>query len=80
MLSGELDLTTVFLNLIKTHNDISCISFNYGQKCLSELEAAANLCKKYSVGHVIVDISNLFFIFGENQLTPSKEEISRTYY
>lgn len=39
----------------------------------------AELCKKYSAEHIIVDISNLFFIFGDNQITFSKETITTNY-
>lgn len=79
ILSGGLDSTAVFLNLIANNKDVDGISFDYGQKCKQELQVAKKLCDKYQALHTLIDISNLFFIFGKNQLTNPNVKISKKY-
>lgn len=79
ILSGGLDSTAVFLNLIASNKNVDGISFDYGQKCKQELQIAKKLCDRYQRSHTLIDISNLFFIFGKNQLTNPNTKISQKY-
>lgn len=56
VLSGGLDCT-VATSIYKDQYDITAITFNYNQKSLDkEIEAAKNICEKYSFKHVIIDL------------------------
>lgn len=88
--SGGLDSTTVMAMVSKMGYEIYCLSFDYGQRHLYELEAAKKIAKEYEVkAHVVAKID--LRVFGGSALTsdipvpknesdkPSAEEIPITY-
>lgn len=78
--SGGLD--SVCMALIKIHekNDVTLLTFNYGQKATNEIVACSYMSKKYNLNHIIADISSLSWIFGkENQLTNSNVDVKDDY-
>jgi 7-cyano-7-deazaguanine synthase len=78
--SGGLD--SVCMALIKVHekNDVTLLTFNYGQKATNEIDACSYMSKKYNLNHIIADISSLSWIFGkENQLTNSDVDVKDNY-
>lgn len=67
-LSGGMDSTSVLIRLINEGYKIDCLSFNYGQKHVIEIEKAieniAYLSEKgYQVKHQIIDLTSAMSIF-----------------
>ena len=67
-LSGGMDSTSVLIRLINEGYKIDCLSFNYGQKHVIEIEKAieniAYLSRKgYQVKHQIIDLTSAMSIF-----------------
>ena len=63
--SGGQDSTTCLFWAKERYEEVIAVSFDYGQKHISELECARSLCKKYNVEHHILDLGLL------NQLAPN---------
>tara|TARA_B100001769_G_scaffold155476_1_gene122052 strand:+ start:1174 stop:2316 length:1143 start_codon:yes stop_codon:yes gene_type:complete len=67
-LSGGMDSTSVLIRLINEGYKIDCLSFNYGQKHVIEVEKAieniAYLSRKgYQIKHQIIDLTSAMSIF-----------------
>ena len=67
-LSGGMDSTSVLIRLINEGYKIDCLSFNYGQKHVIEIEKAieniAYLSRKgYQIKHQIIDMTSAMSIF-----------------
>lgn len=67
-LSGGMDSTSVLIRLINEGYKIDCLSFNYGQKHVIEIEKAieniAYLNRKgYQIKHQIIDLTSAMSIF-----------------
>ena len=67
-LSGGMDSTALLCRLLAEGYDVSCISYDYGQKHVVELERAkANIAylsgNGISVEHRLVDLSGVMGIF-----------------
>ena len=67
-LSGGMDSTSVLIRLINEGYKIDCLSFNYGQKHVIEIEKAieniAYLSRKgYQIKHQIIDLTSAMSIF-----------------
>ena len=61
LLSGGLDSTTTLAKAIADGNEVTALSFNYGQRHSKELISASNVAKHYGVKHVIVNIDLSMF-------------------
>jgi len=61
LLSGGLDSTTTLAKAIADGNEVTALSFNYGQRHSKELISASNVAKHYGVEHVIVNIDLSMF-------------------
>ncbi len=61
LLSGGLDSTTTLAQAIADGNEVTALSFRYGQRHSRELISAANVAKFYGVKHVIVDMDLSMF-------------------
>ena len=61
LLSGGLDSTTTLAKAIADGNEVTALSFNYGQRHSKELISAANVAKHYGIKHVIVNIDLSMF-------------------
>ena len=82
--SGGMDSTSVLIRLIDEGYKIDCISFNYGQKHIIEIEKASqniNYLKQkgYDITHKIVDLSSAMSIF-HSSLTDDDLPIPEGYY
>ena len=67
-LSGGMDSTSVLIRLINEGYQIDCLSFNYGQKHVVEIEKAIeNIAylgeKGYQIKHQIIDLTSAMSIF-----------------
>ena len=61
LLSGGLDSTTTLAKAIADGNEVTALSFDYGQRHSKELISAANVAKHYGIEHVIVKIDLSMF-------------------
>jgi 7-cyano-7-deazaguanine synthase len=82
--SGGMDSTSVLIRLINEGYKIDCISFNYGQKHIIELEMAIkNIAylkeKGYTINHKIVDLSSAMSLF-HSSLTKDEITVPEGYY
>lgn len=80
--SGGLDSTTLLYHLHDKGYDITCISFNYGQKHIRELEHAKIVAKELHAKHKIIDLTFMHdFILSSslvnNEITNPKAEYDR---
>lgn len=57
ILSGGLDSTTLAYHLQALGYTLTCVSFNYGQKHLKELNSASLIAKELKSQHHIIDLS-----------------------
>ena len=83
-LSGGMDSTSVLIRLINEGYKIDCLSFNYGQKHVIEIEKAieniAYLSRKgYQVKHQIIDMTSAMSIF-HSSLTNEEIIIPEGHY
>ena len=56
LLSGGLDSTTTVAYALDRGDEVTAISFRYGQRHTRELTSAENVCKHYGIRHVVIDI------------------------
>jgi 7-cyano-7-deazaguanine synthase len=68
LLSGGLDSTTMLAYAVSRGYDVHAMTFRYGQRHATEIEAARRVARHYGVGdHVVVDID--LRTFGGSALT-----------
>ena len=60
VLSGGLDSTTCLAMALRAADDVETVTFYYGQKHKSELEAAKRVADYYAVAHHIIDLPQIF--------------------
>ena len=83
-LSGGMDSTSVLIRLINEGYKIDCLSFNYGQKHVIEVEKAieniAYLSRKgYQIKHQIIDLTSAMSIF-HSSLTDEEIIVPEGHY
>ena len=83
-LSGGMDSTSVLIRLINEGYQIDCLSFNYGQKHVVEIEKAIeNIAylgeKGYQIKHQIIDLTSAMSIF-HSSLTNEEIIIPEGHY
>ena len=83
-LSGGMDSTALLLRLLTRGSEITCISYDYGQKHVIELDrASANvdyICSKgYNVEHIVADLSSAMALF-DSTLTDSEKSVPEGHY
>ena len=83
-LSGGMDSTSLLLHMLARGSEVTCISYDYGQKHVIELDrASANIdylsSKGYAIEHYVVDLSSAMSLF-ESSLTDSKRLIPEGHY
>lgn len=57
ILSGGLDSSTLSYHLVSEGYDLICVSFDYGQKHIKELQSAAFVAKELNAPHHIINLS-----------------------
>lgn len=69
VLSGGMDSTTLLYHLLDLGHEVKCISFNYGQRHVRELEQAKKTCEKLGLEHKIIDMAFMRNIASNSSLT-----------
>ncbi|WP_339879838.1 7-cyano-7-deazaguanine synthase QueC [Pseudidiomarina gelatinasegens] len=77
--SGGMDSFTVLHHALKQGHDVYALSFNYGQRHVRELDAAAAVCNSLGINHKIVDITAINTLLAGSSLT-SDIEIPEGHY
>lgn len=77
--SGGMDSFTVLNHAIKKGHEVYALSFNYGQRHVRELDAAANVCRSLNIPHKVVDITAINSLLAGSSLT-SDIEIPEGHY
>ncbi len=67
--SGGMDSFTVLHHAIKQGHEVYALSFNYGQRHVRELDAAAAVCEGLGIAHKIVDITAINQLIAASSLT-----------
>ena len=83
-LSGGMDSTALLLRMLARGDKVTCISYDYGQKHVIELDrASANvdyICSKgYNVEHIVADLSSAMALF-DSTLTDSERPVPEGHY
>ena len=83
-LSGGMDSTALLLRLLTRGSEVTCISYDYGQKHVIELDrASANvdyICSKgYKVEHIVAALSSAMALF-DSTLTDSERPVPEGHY
>lgn len=83
-LSGGMDSTSLLLRMLARGCEVTCISYNYGQKHVIELDrASANVdylrSKGYEVEHFVADLSSAMSLF-DSTLTDSERLVPEGHY
>ena len=83
-LSGGMDSTSLLLRMLAKGSDVTCISYDYGQKHIIEIDrASANVdylrSKGYDVKHIVVDLSSAMLLF-DSTLTDTEKSVPEGHY
>tara|TARA_B100000508_G_scaffold135204_1_gene126691 strand:+ start:423 stop:1205 length:783 start_codon:yes stop_codon:yes gene_type:complete len=83
-LSGGMDSTALLLHMLVRSSGVTCISYDYGQKHIVELQrASANIdylhSEGYTVEHIVADLSSAMALF-DSSLTDSETPVPEGHY
>ena len=83
-LSGGMDSTALLLRMLASGHSVTCISYNYGQRHIVELERAQKnikylASKGYTVGQILVDLSSAMSSFAST-LTDTSTDVPEGHY
>ena len=80
-LSGGLDSTTLLWHLKQQEHTVKALSFNYGQRHVRELQAAARVCALAQVPHEVVDLTGVAaFIAGSSSQMRADVAVPEGHY
>src|SRR5690554_723547 len=77
--SGGMDSFTVLHHALRAGHEVYALSFDYGQRHVRELDAAAAVCNQLNLNHKIVDITAINSLLAGSSLT-SDIEIPEGHY
>jgi 7-cyano-7-deazaguanine synthase len=75
-----MDSATLLFHLADAGHEIKAISFDYGQRHVRELDAAAELSRLKGVEHVVADLRAINPLLGENSLSGRSVEVPEGHY
>lgn len=73
--SGGSDSFTLLHDALNKGFDLDCITFDYGQKHLKEIEFAKSVCKELNIKQTFIKIGNSDEIFGSTSLVHEDNKI-----
>ena len=81
ILSGGMDSTVAAYHLLNMGVEVICLSFDYGQKHVKELEAASRTCQELGLPHLVVPLAaQLKTLLGGSSLTDDSIDIPEGHY
>jgi len=80
LVSGGMDSATLLHHLLDAGYDVRGISFDYGQRHVRELQAAAALCERKGVAHRIADLTAITPLLGDNSLSSRSVDVPEGHY
>lgn len=83
-LSGGMDSTALLLRMLAHGDSVTCISYNYGQRHIVELDRACDnieylISMGHAVEHIVVDLSSAMSSFAST-LTDTSTEVPEGHY
>ena len=78
--SGGLDSTTLLYLLHKGGCKVKALGFDYGQRHVKELGAAANICQELGVPYEVLDLSGLRKLLPGSSQTDQNVEVPEGHY
>ncbi len=80
LLSGGLDSTVTLAMAVKAGDEVTALSFRYGQRHQKELESAMKVVEHYGIRHVIVDLDLSSFtssaLTSKEVAVPERKDVS----
>ncbi|WP_297982148.1 7-cyano-7-deazaguanine synthase QueC [uncultured Methanobrevibacter sp.] len=76
ILSGGLDSSTLLYKLLDEGNEVTALSFNYGQKAAIEIERASEICAMNNVSHRVFDIRNIVDLLSSSLTDEDNDNVS----
>lgn len=80
ILSGGLDSSTLAYHLHSEGYALTCISFDYGQKHIKELQSAAEIAKSLNAEHHIINLSYMNHFLQDSSLVNQELENPKEEY
>ena len=75
-----MDSFTLLHHAINQNLEVECITFDYGQRHIKEMEAAATICKENGIRQLEIQIANVDSIFADSALTSNDVEVPHGSY
>tara|TARA_B110001454_G_scaffold209454_1_gene222954 strand:- start:387 stop:1049 length:663 start_codon:yes stop_codon:yes gene_type:complete len=80
ILSGGMDSFTLLHHALSKKYIVDCITFDYGQRHIKEVECAHLVCKEHNLSNLKVEIANVESIFAKSALTSEDIEVPHGSY
>jgi 7-cyano-7-deazaguanine synthase len=78
--SGGSDSYTLLHYALDKGFYVDCLTFNYGQKHVKEIDFAKSVCMEMNLKHTLIDIGDSATIFGSSSLVDEDNEIPHGSY
>ena len=80
LLSGGMDSTTLFYEAMVEHNVVAALSFDYGQRHVTELGYAERTAAKFNVEHQVISLRDVTKFLTGSALTDPGVEVPHGHY
>ena len=80
ILSGGMDSFTLLHHAINQNYQVECLTFDYGQRHIKEIECAISACNDNNLSNLQIKIANVESIFAESALTSNHIEMPHGSY
>ena len=80
ILSGGMDSYTLLHHAINQNYQVECLTFDYGQRHIKEIECAISACNDNNLLNLQIKIANVESIFAESALTSNHIEMPHGSY
>ena len=75
-----MDSFTLLQHALSQEYDVDCITFDYGQRHIKEIECARLICEENNLTNLIIEIANVESIFAKSALTSDEIEMPHGSY
>ena len=80
ILSGGIDSFTLLHHALIQEYNVDCITFDYGQRHIKEIECARLICEQNNLKNLIIKVANVESIFAKSALTSNEIEMPHGSY